>query len=821
MQKRIIVLIITLMITAAFINCGELPVFADTSIQNESVMTENVSVMAGKATTSYYKVVFPTNGTITYGKPILSVVSENSDIALAKDAEIIYGIDGAESYINFLFQGITEGQTTITVSDYSSGATLKVFNVTVTSPETETVQICTGETMTVPVDYNSNSSGVSFRFNTSVDYENATIDADSQYVFSNRVRYNYTSLDHYYGNFSICVNSIGNYQLFLYDDENHHIKTVDLNVQDHSYNIETTVQEKNCSQHEIVEYTCSNCGKKKQVEGSEYGEHQWSSYFAIDRIPSCTEEGSESIHCSVCNAIDEATVTVIPKADHIYGDWQVTKGATCVAEGSKEKVCSICGDKVIETISATGHSFEEAFTVDLEPSCTGDGSKSRHCMKCDEVTDVTVIQATGHTFGEWVEVTPSTCEDSGLEKRSCETCGVVESRNMDPNGHDFDDEYTIDVEATCTTDGSQSKHCRNCDAVIDSEVIPAFGHSYGEWTTTQEPTCVDAGSKNQVCSTCGDKDVQEIPATGIHTYGDWITIKEPTLDEEGSKEHTCSVCGHAESEMLPKIPAQPIADEAIADAEEARTAAEKAAKDAEEAQRAADEAAKTPGEAAVAAAKDAKTAAEAAKEAADAYNEAAEKADQLADKAIVQAETDEAKTAANASKETSSALVTAAETAVDNANKAVETAAASVTAAENAKMQAEQAATKKAQEEAAAKQKADAEKALIAANNGIIDPSLPKVKISKPKAAKKSMTVKWKKLTKKQLKNVKGIEVEYSLTSDFQDPVFKSVGKKKANAKIKKLLSKKTYYVRAHTYVVRGGKKYVSNWSITKKVKIK
>ena len=114
-----------------------------------------------------------------------------------------------------------------------------------------------------------------------------------------------------------------------------------------------------------------------------------------------------------------------------------------------------------------------------------------------------------------------------------------------------------------------------------------------------------------------------------------------------------------------------------------------------------------------------------------------------------------------------------------------------------------------------------AKQAEIEANNGIVDPSLPKVKISKPKAAKKSMTAKWKKLKKKQQKVVKGIEVEYSLTSDFRTPVFKAIGKKKAKVKIKKLVSKKTYYVRAHTYVVRNGQKYVSNWSAVKKVKIK
>ena len=131
-----------------------------------------------------------------------------------------------------------------------------------------------------------------------------------------------------------------------------------------------------------------------------------------------------------------------------------------------------------------------------------------------------------------------------------------------------------------------------------------------------------------------------------------------------------------------------------------------------------------------------------------------------------------------------------------------------------------EAADKKA---AAAKAEADKKAAEFASNGyGYIDPTLPKVKIQKPKAAKKSLTAKWKKIkNKKQLKMIKGIEVEYSLTPDFQNPLFKSASKKKASVKIKKLLSKKTYYVRAHTYVKRNGVKYVSNWSVAKKVKVK
>ena len=41
--------------------------------------------------------------------------------------------------------------------------------------------------------------------------------------------------------------------------------------------------------------------------------HIWSDEYIIDKEPTMTEAGSESIHCTVCGAIDESSIRVIPK----------------------------------------------------------------------------------------------------------------------------------------------------------------------------------------------------------------------------------------------------------------------------------------------------------------------------------------------------------------------------------------------------------------------------------------------------------------------------------------------------------------------------
>ena len=101
---------------------------------------------------------------------------------------------------------------------------------------------------------------------------------------------------------------------------------------------------------------------------------------------------------------------------------------------------------------------------------------------------------------------------------------------------------------------------------------------------------------------------------------------------------------------------------------------------------------------------------------------------------------------------------------------------------------------------------------------------LPKgTSVSSAKAAKKAMTVKWK----KQASQTSGYQLQYSQKSNFKSGN-KTVTVSKnstTSKKITKLTSKKTYYVRVCTYKnVKVGKKTVkicSAWSKAKKVKIK
>lgn len=100
--------------------------------------------------------------------------------------------------------------------------------------------------------------------------------------------------------------------------------------------------------------------------------------------------------------------------------------------------------------------------------------------------------------------------------------------------------------------------------------------------------------------------------------------------------------------------------------------------------------------------------------------------------------------------------------------------------------------------------------------------SLRQVKLNKLKAKKKGIKVSWKKL-----KGADGYQIQYSLNKKFKKG--KKFGTKKVLVKkgktvkkvLKKLKSKKTYFVRIRAYKIVDGKKKFGPWSKKKKVKVK
>lgn len=606
-------------------------------------------------------------------------------------------------------------------------------------------------------------------------------------------------------------------------------------------------------------YTCNKCGKyfcdaagKNEIsEGSwKLGPkgHTWNSDYTVDVQPTCTKEGSKSKHCSVCNTIDESSITEIPKADHTYGDWITTKEAKCTEAGLKKKVCSVCNDTVTEVINAKGHDWSKTYTVDKQADCRTEGSESIHCEVCDAIdeTKVRVVPKTEHKYGNWQTETAVTCTKDGLNVRTCSICGDRQEETIKTGGHQWNDYYTVDVEAGHDQEGSESIHCSVCGESDPATVrtIPAQEHNFTEWKVTKEPTCeetgmktrscpdcmivqrqeipnlghdwdpefrvdveptcTEAGRESRYCRRCGEKlDVavtgtRPIPAKG-HSFGPWQITVEPTADKEGTRVHECTVCGAVEEGSIDKLTPQQAAQKALEKAKVASANAKSAAQVAAQAKEKADEAAKTPGAAAIEAAEEAEKTARAAAEAAAEAEVAAVDAFKAAESAYGP-DDDEYKEAVT--------LAQNAKSDKENADAALTEASQAVKDAQTAKATADA--------EKAAADKAAAEKAQRA-RDGIYDAKIPKVKASKPAAKKNNITVKWKKLSKKQLKKSKATHYEIWVSTSSKFPAGaltkeKIVKKSKSSVKIKGLKKNTKYYVRVRAIRKSGNVKYVGKW---------
>ena len=98
---------------------------------------------------------------------------------------------------------------------------------------------------------------------------------------------------------------------------------------------------------------CTRCGERvtETVEATGHSVVDVSAKAA-----DCTQDGYEAYaYCSECGEEIMPKVTVAALG-HDYGEWEQAVTPTCTVPGARTKVCKRCGERVTETVEATGHS---------------------------------------------------------------------------------------------------------------------------------------------------------------------------------------------------------------------------------------------------------------------------------------------------------------------------------------------------------------------------------------------------------------------------------------------------------------------------------
>ncbi len=188
---------------------------------------------------------------------------------------------------------------------------------------------------------------------------------------------------------------------------------------------------------------CS-CGEKLNVANHAYGE--WS----VTKPATTTEEGSRERTCSVCEYTQKETIPVhvhsihdetwkydktqhwqecscgekLNVANHIYGDWKVTKEATETEVGSRERGCTVCEYVQVEIIPEIGHEHgihDETWKYD----------ETDHWQECSCGEKLNVAN---HTYGDWKVTKEATETEAGSRERGCAVCEYVQTEAIPAAG---------------------------------------------------------------------------------------------------------------------------------------------------------------------------------------------------------------------------------------------------------------------------------------------------------------------------------------------------------------------------------------------------
>lgn len=226
-------------------------------------------------------------------------------------------------------------------------------------------------------------------------------------------------------------------------------------------------------------------------------------YFALNLISTGAAYPTEIV-ITYGNAAEEC--------EHVAGEWETEKAATCAAEGSRVQKCTKCGIVLKrETLPKVAHVAGE-WTETAQPTCSATGTKVQKCTQCGTVLKTETVDKIAHSLVHH-EAKAATCSAVGYEAYDeCENCDYTTYREIARLAH-TEGEWQV-TESTCTTDGSRVQRCSVCNEVLHSETIAATGHAYGEWTVRTEPTETTDGLKERRCEHCDDVQTEVVPATG-------------------------------------------------------------------------------------------------------------------------------------------------------------------------------------------------------------------------------------------------------------------------------------------------------------------
>lgn len=173
----------------------------------------------------------------------------------------------------------------------------------------------------------------------------------------------------------------------------------------HIFGSLTVIKEATELEDGLGKRTCSSCGYVEKVPICALNHiHKFSDKWTSDE--------TEHWHIAICGHTE-----VSDKDTHKW-DEKIIKAATCIEDGEKKLVCSVCNRTKTEVIPATGHSFATEWV--------SDATYHWHVATCEHSAEIG--GKAEHTFGEWKNVQASTDSSQQERYRICDVCSYEDKR---------------------------------------------------------------------------------------------------------------------------------------------------------------------------------------------------------------------------------------------------------------------------------------------------------------------------------------------------------------------------------------------------------
>lgn len=256
-------------------------------------------------------------------------------------------------------------------------------------------------------------------------------------------------------------------------------------------------------------YRCRQAGcPAYQIADDGSEKHVWTLTSTIT-APTCVAEGSGNYKCNICGATKVDSIPVDPSAhnhDTVISD---------LGNGYHGYKCLNAPNNADHAKDVEKHAFDKYEKLD-------DDKHAFHCPVCDAWDT-----AAPHDWKLVETLTAPTCSAEGLGTYKCEDCAATKNDKIaiDPDAHSYGEIENLG-------DGTHGKVC----AHNEEHKIEVADHIWELDRVITEQTCIDDGSGEYKCL-CGATKIDIIAADGkSHKYLD------PVSDNNGKHTATCDYC---------------------------------------------------------------------------------------------------------------------------------------------------------------------------------------------------------------------------------------------------------------------------------------